>query len=497
MRYRLLEPLRQYATERLMMAGGLEALRRRHAAYYLMLAEQGEPAKLSSAWWPGWRERLSPEQDNFRAALRWLVSSGEARLAQRLGAALARFWLTDNHLTEGRAWLTELLTSHGGPDHSSVGVEVLIGAGQLATFQADYAAARSVLDGALALARQLGDVAVLAHAIYRRAELAWMEGEYAVARALATEGVRCSRAAGTRALEALNLFIDGAAACDLAECDVAQARLDSSLALFRAEGHPVGMGMALSHLGWVYHQRRDYTAARAHFEDALATYRQVEFHWATAFALNGLGWVATDEGELEQAGALLAESVMLAQEIGARGRLLEAISGLARLAAAHREPRLALRLASSAEAFREAPASPVLVGELEHWLLRARASLTPEQAEVEVATGRRLPLEEAVRQALQVPDHQVAIEPDIPTHADTGLTPREREVVALAAHGLNNRQIAERLVITEGTARVHVEHVLAKLGLHSRAQLAAWAVQRGHLQTLSEGLPEGRRPTQL
>jgi non-specific serine/threonine protein kinase len=58
------------------------------------------------------------------------------------------------------------------------------------------------------------------------------------------------------------------------------------------------------------------------------------------------------------------------------------------------------------------------------------------------------------------------------------LTTREREVAMLVAEGLGTRQIAEQLVITEGTVRVHVERILSKLGLHSRTQLAAWAVQR-------------------
>ncbi|MER3405583.1 MAG: helix-turn-helix transcriptional regulator, partial [Chloroflexota bacterium] len=59
------------------------------------------------------------------------------------------------------------------------------------------------------------------------------------------------------------------------------------------------------------------------------------------------------------------------------------------------------------------------------------------------------------------------------------MTPREREVAALVAAGLTNRQIAEALVISEGTARIHVEHILDKLDFHSRAQIAAWAVQHG------------------
>ena len=66
-----------------------------------------------------------------------------------------------------------------------------------------------------------------------------------------------------------------------------------------------------------------------------------------------------------------------------------------------------------------------------------------------------------------------------PVVAVDPLTTREREVVALLAGGLSNRAIAEALVITEGTAEVHVKHILTKLGLKSRVQVALWAAQRG------------------
>ena len=59
------------------------------------------------------------------------------------------------------------------------------------------------------------------------------------------------------------------------------------------------------------------------------------------------------------------------------------------------------------------------------------------------------------------------------------LSPREREVAALIAQGLTDRQIADRLTITEGTAGVHVGHILNKLGFHVRSEIASWAVQRG------------------
>jgi DNA-binding NarL/FixJ family response regulator len=67
----------------------------------------------------------------------------------------------------------------------------------------------------------------------------------------------------------------------------------------------------------------------------------------------------------------------------------------------------------------------------------------------------------------------------VPSAAVGPRSAREREVAALVAEGLTDRQIAERLVITEGTAGVHVGHILNKLGFHARAQIARWATQHG------------------
>jgi non-specific serine/threonine protein kinase len=61
------------------------------------------------------------------------------------------------------------------------------------------------------------------------------------------------------------------------------------------------------------------------------------------------------------------------------------------------------------------------------------------------------------------------------------LTTRQREVATLIAHGLTNRQIAERLIIAPRTADNHVQHIFDKLGLSARAQVAAWIAVRGLL----------------
>jgi pimeloyl-ACP methyl ester carboxylesterase/DNA-binding CsgD family transcriptional regulator len=81
-----------------------------------------------------------------------------------------------------------------------------------------------------------------------------------------------------------------------------------------------------------------------------------------------------------------------------------------------------------------------------------------------------------IEDAAQTPTESPTTESEAPHDP---LSPREREVAALVAQGLTNRQIAERLVVTEGTATLHVKHTLAKLGFRSRAQIAAWAVERG------------------
>ena len=73
------------------------------------------------------------------------------------------------------------------------------------------------------------------------------------------------------------------------------------------------------------------------------------------------------------------------------------------------------------------------------------------------------------------------------------LTPREREVAGLVAAGLSNRQIAERLVISERTAEAHVEHIRAKLECRSRAQVAAWFVETTG-QANSGSVPEAGSP---
>ncbi len=154
-RYRLLEPVRQYAWERLEESGEAEEVRRRHALWCMELAERAEP-ELTGPDQVRWLERLEPEHDNIRSALGWAFDAKETELGLRLAASLWLFWYTRGHTSEGRGWL-ERGISGLGTGAPQLRAKALNGAGWIALFQPDYDGAEAFLEESLALYRELED----------------------------------------------------------------------------------------------------------------------------------------------------------------------------------------------------------------------------------------------------------------------------------------------------------------------------------------------------
>src|SRR5215216_6692774 len=127
-RYRLLEPVRQYAREKLEECGEAEEVRRRHASFFLTLAEEAEP-RLRGPEDLEWLERLEVEHDNIRAALAWTLEREEAELAMRLAGALWTFWEARGYYGEGLAWLRRVLAR--GDRVSAARIKALEGEGWL------------------------------------------------------------------------------------------------------------------------------------------------------------------------------------------------------------------------------------------------------------------------------------------------------------------------------------------------------------------------------
>jgi DNA-binding CsgD family transcriptional regulator len=169
------------------------------------------------------------------------------------------------------------------------------------------------------------------------------------------------------------------------------------------------------------------------------------------------------------------------------------LEGLAWAANAEGQPVLAARLFGAAAALRErlgAAPWPAWLAEHEQNATATRACLGEERFEVAWAAGRALALDAAIAEALGEGAATVApavLPVQVAEAAQVGpLSLREHQVADLIARGMTNRRIAGQLVISEWTVDTHVRHILTKLELRSRAQVAAWVAAR---QAIAPGSP--------
>jgi predicted ATPase/DNA-binding SARP family transcriptional activator len=235
-RFQLLETIREYATEVLDERGDAEDVRRRHARFFVELAERAEPG-LRGGDTAGELARLDAEHDNVRAALAWAQAQPEGEVELRLAAAFARYWWLRGHLREGRAALERALArssdapserrvvAHRGAaaiamaqgahddalahaehavelsrrsDHAVELARSLNGLGNIAVARGDHARARAVFDESIELARESSDERVLATLLSNAGNLALNEGDYERATALARESIALAEKLGQR-----------------------------------------------------------------------------------------------------------------------------------------------------------------------------------------------------------------------------------------------------------------------------------------------------------
>ena len=153
-RFGMLETIREYCLERLGDSGEEQATRRAHAAYCLVLAEEGNP-DLAETERAAWLARCDIEHDNFRAALDWLFQTSDVEWSFRLCVALFRFWEMREHLAEGRARLESVLPM-GGPGSAKERAKVLVYLSTFATVQGDFPAATDFVEQSLSIYQTLG-----------------------------------------------------------------------------------------------------------------------------------------------------------------------------------------------------------------------------------------------------------------------------------------------------------------------------------------------------
>jgi predicted ATPase/DNA-binding CsgD family transcriptional regulator len=442
-RYRMLEPVRQYARERLDESGETEAIHRRHAEFFLALAEVPKP-ELEEAQQESWLERLEEEHDNFRVALSWTLEQGGTELALRLGAALGEFWYIRGYLSEGRRWLEEALANGDTP--SVARVRTLAKASWIAWEQTDLERAIALGEEGLELARKLGD----------------------------EEGA------------AATLFNLGVAVMIQGDLERASALFEESLPLFRELGDKWGLARLFSCLGLVAMFRGDYERAKALMEESLAVARKSGDVWCSSMALNHLGLMALFQEDFGRVQALCKESLELSRQSGMGHVISYSLHTSAALAGSRGQLLRSARLWGAAEALHEAMGtalSPMELRVYDPHMAAARAQVEDAAWEAAWQEGRAMSMEEAIENALS-DEELVSAKTPAPEEQQGGeplaaLTRREEEVATLVARGLRNRQIASELSISEHTVATHVGKTMRKLSLSSRSQLAAWVTEQG------------------
>jgi non-specific serine/threonine protein kinase len=385
-RYRLLEPMRQYAQEKLREAEDANTIRQQHAGFFLVLAETAEP-ELRGAQQIAWLERLEAEHDNLRVILGWTLEQKAAEINARLSGALWRFWYTRSYLSEGRRWLDAALTLLDGSLRLSCG-------GSELPDQAHYQQRRLMM-------------AVRAKVLGGAGGLAWGQGAYTDAETYYQEGLALARELGDQAEIARLLNGLGVVAMYQADYRHAERFCAESLALFRALEDTWGIATTLSNAGAIAQLQNDYPQAQDLYTESLRLRRQLQDRLGMSIALVNLGEVALRQGDYARAREVYREGLALCGELGAKAAVAYYLEGLATIAGAQSQLVHAARLYGAAAMLRKAIGAPLPSADHsvnERLVAEVRNQLDPVAWAEAWAAGWALPLEQAIAEALRITD---------------------------------------------------------------------------------------------
>ena len=358
-RYRMLDVTRDYAVERSVAAREFDGLRRRHADFFLSLAERAEP-ELRGARQREWFARLLADEGNFRAAMTWALEAGEFDLGLRMAGALWMFWRWAGLFAEGRAWLDAALAG-GAASSLRVRCQGLWGAGWLAYHQGDY---RRTGDVGAQMLSELGEGG---HDLQRR------NAHTLVGNAALGEG---------RDKDAIEALSEAVALTQSLEGTWHQA---TSL---------LNLGTAQMHAGQV-------AAARELFERALTIYQELGDRHFLARTLIHVGYAQLMASGPVTAAPAIARAMEIVAEIGDGWGIAEGLEAVATLRSIS-QPRSTVLLAASAAHLRERismrqHAADAVINQL--YLDRARERMTAEAFAETWREGRGLTLAEALAEA--------------------------------------------------------------------------------------------------
>jgi non-specific serine/threonine protein kinase len=436
-RYRLLETVRRYGQAKLDEAG--EADRAQVALVDWVIELAGSAARgLAGVDQRRWIERLDADHDTIVAALDGLARTDDVARGLRLVGLLGRYWWYAGRFAEGARWIRCFLDRPAASDHPAARADALHALG-LACFwhesaQAGIDNARQRFEQAAVLYRQLGDDAGLA-----------------------------------ATLRDLGCYWKG-----YGEFDRARAVLGECIALGEAVGDAAVVAGAASYLGIVAAYQGDSSNARVLLERCLAVLPIEHGSDEASRSMYFLACLDCDAGDVVSARSRLEILLALESVQSLPYTAGFAIDGLARLAVAEGEPTRALRLAGAAQSAHRSlgtSAGPAYDEFIHSGLKPAVARLGPAAADRARADGAQLSAMDALVEGL-TPS----------TRGRDALSGRECEVLRLAAIGLADGEIANRLHLSRRTVGNHLGSIYRKLAVANRTAAVHTARERGILQ---------------
>jgi non-specific serine/threonine protein kinase len=358
-----------------------------------------------------------------------------------------------------------------------------------AGFMGDATAARAHERTAVALCEAAGEeglkLLALAQAPIQVAAI--VNGDFATAYITAERTVELLRKVGDDAELHLALATQAVAAIGLGKYQLARSLTEEALAAAHKWGDPYDIAVIVSFFAYLEHVEQNYARAQALCEEALAALRELGATNEEPRVIQALAHARLQQGDLEQAYALICESVALYKSQDNPKGLAECLIGFGVLASERGMQAEAVRLLTAAATRGQSVYLSLLLAEgreYERYLAAARAQLTEQEFEQAQEEGRSQALEQAIEYALSLP-----LLPTAPTsklHGEFGgLTEREREIAALIVQGKRNAEIAEQLVLSKRTVEKHITNILSKLELTSRAQIVRWGMEHDLTNTSS------------
>jgi hypothetical protein len=260
-RFRLLETIRMFATERLTARGETEALRERHARAYLALAEEAARHMPGGDQVP-WLDLLSEDHDNLRAALAWATGAGAAEVAHRLATGLWRFWQFRGHVAEGRQRIAEVLAMAGSDEPTVWRAWTHGAAGGLEWWAGNPLGADTFYALELEFARAVGDRAVTADALFNLCHTRFMDpAAHVEVGRMRAEALQLYRDIGDERGVARVGFVSGYPLMAMGMVDEAKVHVEAAFAEFQRLGDEYYVALAAGALSGITLFERDYPMA--------------------------------------------------------------------------------------------------------------------------------------------------------------------------------------------------------------------------------------------